>query len=264
MDPHSLLRTYRSKFYKDVKDLNKNFPLYLLLCLTPCQHPNHERRQLQINLSTCQPVVLWQTNLPGHGPAAGSAGGFGTPGNVFASCLLLGRWEELKGQIRGDMHVVQFFLSCCELNLYPQVVGHQKPLCPSATPFGTMRAVFVAMLLMQFLCSRAETAESCADDVSAALQQQEADTSLELLQVKSAKEDRGESAKSEEEGKWYRYNPPGWRGGPGYGYYHHNPVGWRGGPGYGTTYYHRNPYGPRGGWGHGTTYYHHHGGIGWR
>ncbi|CAK9080843.1 13 kDa deflagellation-inducible protein [Durusdinium trenchii] len=127
-----------------------------------------------------------------------------------------------------------------------------------------MRAVFVAMLLMQFLCSRAETAESCADDVSAALQQQEADTSLELLQVKSAKEDRGESAKSEEEGKWYRYNPPGWRGGPGYGYYHHNPVGWRGGPGYGTTYYHRNPYGPRGGWGHGTTYYHHHGGIGWR
>ena len=63
--------------------------------------------------------------------------------------------------------------------------------------------------------------------------------------------------------EWYRYNPPGWRGGPGRGYSHYNPPGWRGGPGHGYTHVHRNPYGWRGGPGHGTTVVHHHGRYGW-
>ncbi|CAL1159040.1 unnamed protein product [Cladocopium goreaui] len=122
-----------------------------------------------------------------------------------------------------------------------------------------MRGVFL-LFTCHFL-AKAET--TCAADVfgttgSTALELDE-DQSLEMLQFRASKD----SAEKSED--WVRYNPPGWRGGPGRGYVHHNPPGWRGGWGHGTTYVHHNPVGWRGGWGHGTTVYHHHGygGYGW-
>mmetsp|Transcript_53278 Transcript_53278/g.84968 ORF Transcript_53278/g.84968 Transcript_53278/m.84968 type:complete len:151 (+) Transcript_53278:114-566(+) len=138
-----------------------------------------------------------------------------------------------------------------------------------------MRGVFIFALLAQVLCVRSET---CADDLCAALQQDDSSAAVELLQVKSKEEskdskdsedsaDSTELADADAESKhgeeWVHYNPPGWRGGPGRGYVHHNPPGWRGGPGRGTTYVHHNPPGWRGGPGHGTTYVHH-GGYGYR
>ena len=131
-----------------------------------------------------------------------------------------------------------------------------------------MRGVFMFALLAQVLCVRSET---CADDLCAALQQDDSSGAVELLQVKSkqeskdSKEDSTETevdAESKHGEEWVHYNP-GWRGGPGRGYVHHNPPGWRGGPGRGTTYVHHNPPGWRGGPGHGTTYVHH-GGYGYR
>ena len=133
-----------------------------------------------------------------------------------------------------------------------------------------MRGVFILALLAQLLCVRSET---CADDLSVALQQDDSSGALELLQVKSKEDSKDSKEDSEtelagdasavEESKhgeqWVHYNPPGWRGGPGRGYVHHNPPGWRGGPGRGTTYVHHNPPGWRGGPGHGTTVYHHRG-----
>ena len=133
-----------------------------------------------------------------------------------------------------------------------------------------MRGVFIFALLAQVLCVRSET---CADDLCAALQQDDSSGAVELLQVKSKQESKGDSkedstetvadAESKHGEEWVHYNPPGWRGGPGRGYVHHNPPGWRGGPGRGTTYVHHNPPGWRGGPGHGTTYAHH-GGYGYR
>ena len=132
-----------------------------------------------------------------------------------------------------------------------------------------MRGVFIFALLAQVLCVRSET---CADDLCAALQQDDSSAAVELLQVKSQQESKGDSkedstdvadAESKHGEEWVHYNPPGWRGGPGRGYVHHNPPGWRGGPGRGTTYVHHNPPGWRGGPGHGTTYVHH-GGYGYR
>ena len=126
-----------------------------------------------------------------------------------------------------------------------------------------MRALFAAVLLVPWLSANAE---SCSNDVNAAIQQ-DGDQGLELLQVQKQQLDDAadESKRSDED--WVRYNPPGWRGGYGRGYVYHNPPGWRGGPGHGTTYYRRSPYGStyyhhRGyGYRHGTTIYHHHG---WR
>ncbi len=135
-----------------------------------------------------------------------------------------------------------------------------------------MRGVFVVALLARLLCV---SSESCENDLTAALQQDDDASAVELLQVKStgtqdSKDSKdaavhgtavGAEAKDVSENEWVHYNPPGWRGGAGHGYTHHNPYGPRGGPGHGTTHVHHNPYGPRGGWGHGTTVVHHHG---WR
>ena len=93
-----------------------------------------------------------------------------------------------------------------------------------------MRGVFMFALLAQVLCVRSET---CADDLCAALQQDDSSGAVELLQVKSkqeskdSKEDSTETevdAESKHGEEWVHYNPPGWRGGPGRGYVHHNQV----------------------------------------
>ena len=94
-----------------------------------------------------------------------------------------------------------------------------------------MRGVFMFALLAQVLCVRSET---CADDLCAALQQDDSSGAVELLQVKSKQESKGDSkedstetevadAESKHGEEWVHYNPPGWRGGPGRGYVHHNP-----------------------------------------
>ena len=159
---------------------------------------------------------------------------------------------------------------CSQGNRNPSALKLSTPQLHSLVSLWIMRGVFVVALLAHLLCV---SSESCENDLTAALQQDDDASAVELLQVKSTQDSKdskdaavhgaevGAEAKDVSENQWVHYNPPGARGGPGHGYTHHNPPGPRGGPGHGTTHVHHNPAGPRGGPGHGTTVVHHHG---WR
>eukprot|EP00434_Breviolum_minutum_P010199 symbB.v1.2.009000.t3/scaffold565.1/size187815/13 len=184
-----------------------------------------------------------------------------------------GTWlsYSLFGPLIGSLYAFGLFLGTIYSgNRNPSALKLSTPQLHSLVSLWIMRGVFVVALLAHLLCV---SSESCENDLTAGIQQDDDASAVELLQVKSTQDSKdskdaavhgaevGAEAKDVSENQWVHYNPPGARGGPGHGYTHHNPPGPRGGPGHGTTHVHHNPAGPRGGPGHGTTVVHHHG---WR